>query len=172
MLTLQRMTHADFPAYLAMKSDPEDVKWSGFLSAPDTGRFRALFDGWLADSKRFMLVARAPDVVGYFVINVVGGDADTSYGVAAAHRGRGYGTLMNIRAAEWVQQNLAGLRLTSWIAEDNEPSIKSVIGAGFKASSETKVKQFYLPRPHKKTMRLYLLRSVTPSRSDMNPSDV
>ena len=104
-----------------------------------------------------MFIARAPDVVGYYVINISGEDADTSYGVAAAHRGHGYGTLMNIRAAEWARQNLAGLRLTSWIAEDNEPSIKGVIGAGFKASSETKVKPFFLPRPHIKTMRLYLL---------------
>ena len=157
MLTLQRMTLADFSDYLAMKSDPEDVKWSGFSSAPDTGRFRELFEGWLADPRRIMFIARAPDVVGYYVINISGEDADTSYGVAAAHRGHGYGTLMNIRAAEWARQNLAGLRLTSWIAEDNEPSIKGVIGAGFKASSETKVKPFFLPRPHIKTMRLYLL---------------
>ena len=156
MLILQRMTLADFPAYLAMKSDPEDVKWSGFASPPTPDQFRKLFEGWLVDPKRIMFVARANSAVGYYVINIEGGDADTSYGVAAAHRGFGHGAKMNICAVRWAQQELPGLRLTSWIAEDHDASKKSVVSAGFSPTTETRARRFLLPRPHDKVMRLYL----------------
>jgi RimJ/RimL family protein N-acetyltransferase len=140
-IELTKMTPADFADYFALKSDPDDVLWSGFAKPPVEGPFREWFLGAIKDPGRTMYIARENGIaVGYLTYR---GD-DVSAGVKRGCRNKGYGIAM-LRQGGGI----------AWVATDNIPSIKMVEAAGFRDTGITREQEFLLPKPHKKTMRRY-----------------
>lgn len=153
------MTDTDFPAYLAMKSDPFDVLWSGFDKPPEPVEFESWFR--LARCYRTFLLAEAEGVpVGYQQIEAAtigpeAGQASCSYGVAAAGRGKGYCALILRGTVDYVRAHMPSKIVATWIADDNIGSIKCAKNAGWALLSGEIRRPFALPSPQEKTMRRY-----------------
>lgn len=159
------MTLADFDAYFAMKCDPEDVRMAGFAEPPDRERLRRWLDEELAKPDAVLLAAVAPPpretIAGYVFLRRAGPEgreAEISYGVAAAHRGRRLGQTMIALAAEQARRLLPGVeRAVCWVSAENPASVKNVFAAGYGDTGETRAARFALPMPHDKTMRKFVL---------------
>lgn len=164
-IALRPLALADFDAYYAIKCDPDDVRWSGFAARPDREGLRR----WLAEELEkpdvVLLAAESTrpgdGMVGYVFVRRAGADgreAEISYGVAAAHRGRRFGQTMTALAADHARRHLPGVeRAVCWIADDNAASIKNVLAAGYHDTGETRTARLALPAPYEKTMRKFVL---------------
>src|SRR5262249_39389122 len=81
----------DFYALLAMKSDPEAIKWSGFCTAPDPEN-REWFEKMLSDANRRVFIGFIDEEPIAYVQFKWEDDTERfgiSYGVAKNHRGHG-----------------------------------------------------------------------------------
>ncbi|HEX8563147.1 MAG TPA: GNAT family protein [Flavobacterium sp.] len=139
-------TEQDFDAYYFLKSDEENIKWSGHEAAPDKER---MLNWYLKNIKRndrhfFLFWDREyfDHVVGYLYMDVVGQKSDTidtGHGVHSNCGGKGYGTQIIGFALQYATENLPQIHhFQGWIANDNIGSIKNVLKNGYYKTNETK----------------------------------
>jgi RimJ/RimL family protein N-acetyltransferase len=159
-LLVRRVTQDDFDALLAMKSDPEDIKWSGFASPPNPKKFRDWFTGHLDDPKRLMLMGLIDgDPAGYahFLREADSVLYDISYGIAPAHRGKGLGTELLIESTQQlIATGMPSPAFQTWVAVTNIGSNKACAKAGFVDSGQVKDQEFLYPERRIEQMRLWV----------------
>jgi hypothetical protein len=140
------------------KSDPEDVKWSGYASAPDPAGFRKWFDAALIDPDRLLFSAVCDDeIVGYCHFRRSGDIFEPSYGTAAVYRKRGIAGVALMGGIAAIRAVFPGATIHCWIAESNLASQRSVSKKGFVKTHQTKDQEFKHP-VRVETMRLWLAR--------------
>ena len=150
----------DFSALLAMKSDPEAIKWSGFSAAPDPTN-RTWFDAMLSDPNRRVFIGfidQEPVAYAQFKREADTDRFGISYGVAENHRGRGYGAEVLKKAMEQMTAATGGQGrgYEAWIADDNIASQKAAKNAGLSQRPERREDTFRYPTECKKTMQLWV----------------
>lgn len=161
-IVLRPMSMDDFDAYLAMKSDPDDVRWAGFAVPPHREHLVRWIEEELAQRQALFLAAVLPEnaMVGYALLRLAAGDmgeVEISYGVAAAHRGRRLGQAIVTLAADEARRRWPDVkRVVCWVAEDNAASTRSVTNGGYEATDVTRLATFALPSRHEKSMRKFV----------------
>ena len=94
-LTYKQATLSDYDDFYKIKCDPENVKWSGFASAPDYERMKEWFCKQLDSEKRTIYIAYWNGVAcGFFYLDKVTEEEfeAASSGVLKEFTGRGIGT--------------------------------------------------------------------------------
>ena len=149
---------ADFDALLAIKSDPFDVTWSGFATAPDPVHFREWYIRSLASSDQFMFSAVLNQkVVGYcHFIRTENDVYDTSYGVKSEYRGHGIGGALKLCAMDLVRAELPNSTFQSWIATTNTASENACRKQGYIMTKKRRKAEFLHPIKRIETMRLWV----------------
>jgi len=156
-IAVRLTTCDDFEVLLAIKSDPEEVRWSGFAGPPNRENFRKWFNNALADSDRLMftgLINRS--VAGYIHFHRVSPHRfGVSTGVAARLRGKGHGTTIRSLAIERFYVAFPDTEIEVWLAEGNVASQRSWAKMGYHPTEITKCHEFLCPA-RVETMRRWI----------------
>jgi len=129
-LTYKQATLSNYDDFYIIKCDPENVKWSGFASAPDYERMKEWFCKQLDSEKRTIYIAYWNGVAcGFFYL-----DKETeeefeaaSSGVLKEFTGRGIGSAI-IRYATEVSNAFV---LCAWVSDKNRASERYFEKNGF-----------------------------------------
>jgi RimJ/RimL family protein N-acetyltransferase len=137
----------DFEALLTMKSDADEVKWSGFAGPPKPEMFRQWFDRAMRDPERVMFTGLIGDLVRAYIhyhrLDTV--TFGVSTGIAVEFRGQGYGTALRRRAADLLHADFPDVAIEAWLAEGNVASQRSWAKMGYRPTDVTVERQFYFP---------------------------
>ncbi|WP_153207718.1 MULTISPECIES: GNAT family N-acetyltransferase [unclassified Flavobacterium] len=150
MITAKRASKDDFESYFFLKSDEENILWSGHSSAPVKER---LFDWYIKNINRkdryfflFFDEYSSSRSIGYLYLDIIG-DFDNiielGYGVHSDYKGKGYGTQIIKFAKDFAMNDLIFIKhFQAWIASDNIGSIRVVLKNYFQKTDETKYVKF------------------------------
>jgi RimJ/RimL family protein N-acetyltransferase len=138
---------SDFEALLAMKSDPEEVRWSGFAGAPDPQQFRRWFDQALVDPDRVMFTGIVDEIIrGYVHFRRLGPTTfGVSTGVVRGFRAMGIGTRLRRQGIEDLRTKFPEAQIEAWLAENNIASQRSWAKMGFQPTEIMRPHQFLCP---------------------------
>lgn len=122
----------DFDGFFSLKSEAENIYWSGFGSVPDKCRLKNHFLSAIkSDSRDFYILFYDDRAIGFMYIDYDPAEyvAEIAYGISRCMSGQGLAKIM-------IAKGLDNLRseyrfVVAWIAEANIPSIKSVKALGF-----------------------------------------
>lgn len=129
-LTYKQATLSDYDDFYIIKCDPENVKWSGFASAPDYERMKEWFCKQLDSEKRTIYIAYWNGVAcGFFYLDKVTEEEfeAASSGVLKEFTGRGIGSAI-IRYATAVSNAFV---LCAWVSDKNRASERCFEKNGF-----------------------------------------
>lgn len=136
-LTYRMATMDDYDDFYKIKCDPENVKWSGFPSAPDYDKMKEWFRQQLDCNKRSIYLCYLNgDVCGFFYLDKVSDEEfeAASSGVLSKYTGRGIGTMLVQKRID-ITKELGAKTLTTWIADENPRSWKRFKKLGFKQTN-------------------------------------
>lgn len=150
MITAKLATKEDFDSYFFLKSDEENILWSGHDSAPDKEKILDWFLKNIVRKDRYFFLffdeEHFENVIGYLYMDIVGEESntiDTGHGVHSKCGGKGYGTQIIQYALNFAKEKLPVIKyFQGWIAEDNIGSIKNVLKNGYYKTDETKYVKF------------------------------
>ena len=137
MCTLELAMSSDFDDYLCLKSEPSNIYWSGFSSAPEREKLKQHFLAALNNKTRDVyLLKESEKVIGYLYIDYLleGNTAELAYGISEFQAGRGLAKLMIGFALEKIPSDI-DIQI-AWIAESNIPSIKTIEALGFNNTAD------------------------------------
>ncbi len=157
---VRRTPATDFDSLFAMKSDPDDIRWSGFAGPPERSAFFRWFMEMLGRSDRIMFTALVGgETAGYVhFTRTPAGSFEASSGVRASFRGFGHSTAMIVLAtAALVAEIGEGAVVDAWICRGNRRSEASYRKAGFLPAAEARAQVFHLPIVHRAEMARYRL---------------
>lgn len=142
-LELQHASCKYFEDFFRLKSESENIYWSGFSEAPIKNNLERHFMAAIRNSSReFYLLCEKNEVIGYLYIDYdsVGDEVELSYGVSSEKKGRGLAKYMIKQGLSKTENKVN--RVIAWIAASNIPSIKSVEALGFKKTSDEETRTF------------------------------
>lgn len=147
-LTYRMATMDDYDDFYKIKCDPENVKWSGFPSAPDYGRMKEWYSQQLNSEKRTIYLCYWKEqVCGFFYLDNVSdeefgagasgvlteytgkGISEITYGVLTHYSGFGIGTEL-VRYALHTHANKNSL-FCAWVSDINKASERCFEKNGF-----------------------------------------
>ena len=136
----------DFDAYYELKSEEDNIHWSGHKTAPDREKMLERYQEYLSNPDRydfhFFTDETKQDFIGYYFLEVVGPDRnilDGGMGVLKRHGGKGYGTEMIRFGLEYARDHLPFIRwVQGWVASDNVRSQGMIRPNGYVKTDETK----------------------------------
>ena len=140
----------DFEDYYIVRSDPDDVYWNGYSSAPEKEGFREGFLKRTAnarfekpeDRRNYLIRENSTDLTVGFVQLIRRENAvEIGYSVSHQFQGRGYATQALMLGIELSKK--FSLPIIVRIREDNIPSQRVAIKNGFKKTEEYKIKKCY-----------------------------
>lgn len=138
-LTYKLATSVDYDDFYKIKCDPENVKWSGFATAPDYERMKEWFRVQLGSGRRSIYLAYwNGEVCAFFYLDKLTEDEfeAASSGVVKDYTGRGIGTYLVKERIELAKAQGAK-QLSSWIADENPQSWRRFEKLGFKKTDES-----------------------------------
>lgn len=136
---------SDFEDYLAIKSDPTAILWSGFNSAPDREKLLSHFKGLLPDiqeKKKFLVFLKDEEtnsLIGYDLMTKMDDETVESSGhsILSTWQGKGMGTLLFSHLVEYARE-LGFKYFTGWVSDQNIGSIKNIERNGFVKTEESR----------------------------------
>jgi RimJ/RimL family protein N-acetyltransferase len=156
MLVAKKARDVDFEYYYTLKSDKENIKWTGHSSAPERTKIHNWYIKNISREDRlFFLFKLNQECVGYLYMDYVDGNntiLEISLGVHSHQVGNGYGTEIIKFAIEKAKNELSNIEfLEAWIAEENLGSIKTFLRNNYQKSDFCKdvtfgdgtIKKFY-----------------------------
>lgn len=140
---LRLAQYEDFEDFLRLKSEANNIYWSGFDDKPNRDNLMCHFVAAIESQTRtFYLLFEQDQAIGYLYVDY---DSELpvveiAYGISAHQSGRGLAKLM-------IEKGLLEVRtgfttIVAWIAVSNVPSIKSAEALGFQASQEQEHRTF------------------------------
>ena len=139
-LTYKQAIFEDYDDFYKIKCDSENVKWSGFASAPDYERMKGWFCKQLESDRRTIYIAYWNGVVcGFFYLDKLAEqDAEEiGYGVLTDHSGKGIGTALVGTGVKLCKSN----NIIAWVSEKNRASERCFEKNGF-SRIDTKENRF------------------------------
>lgn len=131
-LKLKLADYDHFDDFLQLKSESENIYWSGFIQAPKRENLDQHFRSAIESSTReFYLLLEENIAIGYLYIdhNESSNDFEISYGISKKKSGHGLAKFM---IQKWLSKMEGqSTKIFAWIAISNVPSIKSVEALGF-----------------------------------------
>lgn len=162
-LTYNQATLADYDDFYKIKCDPENVKWSGFASAPDYERMKEWYCKQLESEKRTIYIAYWNGVAcGFFYLDKLEEqDAEEiGYGVLTCYSGKGIGTALVDTGAKLCKAS----ELTAWVSEKNRASERCFEKNGFLKQNKIELRELVgFQQPEQK--QFFFLWSKTMSDS-------
>lgn len=137
---------SDFEDYLAIKSDPTAILWSGFNSAPDREKLLIHFKGLMQDireKKKFLVYLKDEEtnsLIGYDLMTKMDDITVESSGhsILSEWQGKGMGTVLFAHLVRYAKE--LGFRFfTGWVSDLNIGSIKNIERNGFVRTEEYRV---------------------------------
>lgn len=152
MPILKLATEQDFESYFNLKSDSQNIFWSGHSNAPEKSKLKSWFlKNINSEERKFYLLfdnMKSNKAIGYLYIDLIKNvDEDVSsveiaYGVHLEYNGMGYGNYL-INNSIKLARNLKKVKvINAWIANDNFGSIKIVCKNGFIKMNDSMFKEF------------------------------
>ena len=139
-------TTAHFDDFFKLKSEPNNIFWSGFDSAPNYEEFKIHFEKELTrDDRTIIFLYFNKAIAGYLYIDFcdVKKEVSTGHGVLKDFSGKGLGRKLIKYAVDFSTEKLTQAdKLIGWIAEDNIGSIKNVLSNGYEKSLEIDMRVF------------------------------
>lgn len=135
---------ADKMRLFAIKCDAENVRWSGFKSAPKLDVFSKWYEKQFVEHQHEIWLAFLDtQCIGFFYIIHKSDDlAESGHGLLSSYAGRGFGSQIISRCASEMYGG--GYKYyEGWIAEDNIGSRRNVEKIGLVATSETEERTLY-----------------------------
>ena len=132
-LTYKQATLADYDDFYKIKCDPENVKWSGFATAPDYEGMKEWYLKQLDSKIRTIYIAFWNGAAcGFFYLDKLTEDEfeAASSGVLKEYTGRGIGTWLVKKRIELADE-LGAKVISTWVADDNPRSWKRFEKLGF-----------------------------------------
>ena len=132
-LTYKKAALEDYDDFYKVKCDPENVKWSGFATAPDYERMKEWYRQQLEGERRTIYLAYWKGAIcGFFYMDKLSEEEyeAASSGVLKEYTGRGIGTSLVKERIEIAKAKGAKL-ISSWIADENTNSWKRFEKFGF-----------------------------------------
>ncbi|HXB91070.1 MAG TPA: GNAT family N-acetyltransferase [Puia sp.] len=147
-----------------LKSEPNDIYWSGYTSAPDRSAFKDWFGGQLQREDRTIWLVKTPDArtIGYLYLTCSSEDTNRigyiSHGVTEKEKGKGIGSSIVRFVVDGFTNNiLPADQLQAWIVKENLSSVKTFLKNGFVRSSLEKT-QFYASMNREVVLENYFLK--------------
>lgn len=142
-LVLREAQLEDFEHYFKIKSDPENVKWSGFQNPPPYQALEVRYKAFFEDKDQALLLFEANGVVvGYVNLHLVLDEqaVETSHGSLFNHGISGLGVKMLRMTVKYIEDNDIypdAKNMLGWVAEDNIASLQNILRNGYKSTGES-----------------------------------
>lgn len=147
-LTYKVAVFEDYEDFYKIKCDPENVKWSGFASAPNYDKMKNWFYQQIKEKKRSIYLAYwNGDVCGFFYLDklLYKDTEEIGYGVMTNFTGRGIGTAL----VEIGIKLCKASELIAWVSENNRASERCFEKNGFlKLLIKEQRMMSYFTEPH------------------------
>lgn len=117
---LARNNEEDFLRLYKIKCDPENIKWSGFATAPHIESFRKWYTQQIRQRLHIIyLVFLGNECIGFFqIIHKTDDTANSGHGILKEYSGRGLGT--KIKQMELSEMKQMRYRYNeSWVGVEN-----------------------------------------------------
>ncbi|WP_353093823.1 GNAT family N-acetyltransferase [Tissierella praeacuta] len=143
-LIFKKCSEEDFEDFYILRSDKENVYWTGYDEKPDKANLRKWFTMQLKRKDRIMFIAKydkLDEPIGYLYLDIVGNNdiIETGHGVNSEYKGKGIGTKIIKFALDYTKNQLKFINeVHGWIFEENIGSIKNVLKNGYYETKETK----------------------------------
>lgn len=141
-LTYRQAAHGDYDDFYKIKCDPENVKWSGFASAPDYDRMKEWYEKQLNSEMRTIYLCYLDgNICGFFYLDKVSDDEieAAASGVLSEYSGRGIGTWTVGKRIEIARKSGFSV-ISSFIADDNPKSWRRFEKLGFEKTGIQEVR--------------------------------
>ena len=147
-LTYKVAAFEDYEDFYKIKCDPENVKWSGYASAPNYDKMKNWFYQQIEGRKRSIYLAYwNGDVCGFFYLDKLSYKdiEEIGYGVMTNFTGRGIGTALVGIGVKLCKAS----ELIAWVSENNRASERCFEKNGFlKLLTKEQRMMRYFTEPH------------------------
>ncbi|AOR23417.1 GNAT family N-acetyltransferase [Clostridium taeniosporum] len=144
-LIFKRCDEEDFEDFFILRSDDENIYWTGYDKKPNKNNLKNWYLKQLKRDDRLLFIVRSDETdepVGYLYLDIVGDNhniIETGHGVNSKYKGKGLGTEIIKFAIDYSKNELTFIdEVDGWILEDNIGSIKNVLKNGYDETDERK----------------------------------
>lgn len=143
VIECKKADFCDYDDFYRIKSDPENVKWSGFPTAPDYNRMKEWFQQQLVNNKRnIYLCYWNGSVCGFFYLDYLSLESgataqEIGYGVLSEFSGKGIGTAILEKVTQICDTSL----IVAWVSEKNRASERCFEKNGFEKQQKRELRK-------------------------------
>jgi RimJ/RimL family protein N-acetyltransferase len=158
-LVVRRAVFSDFPAMFDMKCDPEDVRWSGFATAPTWENLFNWFTKAIDDPDRLLFMVMVDGhTAGYCNWRRWTDDwFEPSSGTLPRFRNRGIARDARTECIKFIRTQHPNAKFECWISINNISAQKSAMKNGFAHDGKIKGVEFLYPTPRIEQMMHYVI---------------
>lgn len=134
-ITIREANDSDFNFFYSIKSEINDIRWTGHQNKPDYNQLLTWFIENLRNSKirKIYIITKEDRPVGYIYVDKIhSGLFGLSIGVSESASGQHIGRQAIREIVSLVSKSNKNAGFEAWIREDNIASIKAFTHAGFK----------------------------------------
>jgi RimJ/RimL family protein N-acetyltransferase len=133
---------SDMNSLYQMKSESNDIYWSGYTKAPDLKKFSVWYKEQLQRTDRKIWLVRQiqkpEEMVGYLYLTFENDVVNISHGVKQNFGGQGIGSQIINFATNICLTFYPAFKIESWIAETNIISVKTFLKNNFQKTVKMK----------------------------------
>ena len=131
-IELREATENDYESFFRIRSEKQNLFWTGYEKAPDYDTFFQWFKNRLEESDRdiYMAINRDGQIIGYLNFDQYEEWIAIGYAILSEYQGQGYATKIVKQATQLAKSK--NKNLIAWISEKNIASQKVVQKNGFK----------------------------------------
>jgi len=133
---------AHFNDYLAIRSEKENLYWTGYTKPPDKAKFYTWFKIRIEATNRDLYLFYCIDqCVGSLNIDYYSGFAYIGYSVKKDYTGLGIASHLIARSIEIIRERGIIYNIKAWVNENNKGSLKAIQKNNFIKSGNTEIRK-------------------------------
>lgn len=145
-LFLREVEESDYENYYLIRSEKENLFWTGYDKPPHKERFFNWFKDRIADQQKHLYLLFDTKVcVGSLNVDFYNDYVAIGYSTVTKYKGKGYATYLvgeSIRIANEARKRNPELKkIIAWINDQNEASIRVIEKNGFQKSETTEMRK-------------------------------
>ena len=138
---IRKVSLDDYEDYYQIRSEPNNLFWTGYHQAPDFVKFKQWFINRIADSNKDLYLLFCNQIcAGSLNIDVYDSYAYIGYSVKEAYAGKGLGTYVVKNAVEILKNTPNMKEVKAWINFRNIASVKVVEKNNFRKTGFTELR--------------------------------